>query len=79
MNGDTMSSYFDDDKGYIRLIACFLYPKIFVKRKEPPNSLTGLEAQRAVTDHVDNLHQLFDPNSSELGTLKRVVCNDNYM
>lgn len=66
MASEEMSIYLHDDKGYIRLVQCFLSPNLFVQRKEKvPQTYQQQDSQR---DQFDFLYDLFDPTKQdELG------------
>ena len=73
-----MAGYLQEE-GYIRLIQCFLNPKLMIQRKEAPNALTEQQVLELGPDgrpqviqrqgtQVDPIYQLFShQHSEELG------------
>lgn len=73
-----MSDYLQE-KGYVRLIQCFLQPGLMLQCQETPNALTeqqvlhlGLDGRTRILHRqgtqMDPIHQLFVPNNpNELG------------
>lgn len=59
-----MSAYLHGDKGYIRLIKCFLSPNLFVQRKEQ-SAFIQQNQERRNTENSDNLYQLFHPTEPD--------------
>ena len=66
------------EEGYIRLIQCFLHPKLMLERPEAPNSLTEKQVMELGPDgrphllqregagpQVDPVYQLFMPERPE--------------
>ena len=82
MGGQEMSNWLREE-GYIRLIQCFLNPRLMLERKENPNSLTERQVMEIGADgrphllqrggagpQVDPVYQLFVPdNPEDIGTL----------
>ncbi len=66
------------EEGYIRMIQCFLHPRLMLERRENPNSLTERQVmelgadgrphllqQEGVGPQVDPVYQLFVPDKPE--------------
>lgn len=64
-----MSTYLHNDKGYIRLVQCFLSPNLLVRCKENPTSTYQQESKNQ-REQFDYLYDLFDPTKQDgLGNL----------
>ena len=80
---DDIAGYFDD-KGFIRLIQCFLDPDLMLECKETPNPLKEEQVLELVDgrfqklcrpgEESDPLYQLFVPDhNAKLGMCNRVI------